>query len=167
MRKHWLFLLMLLVLLLPAGAALAADALADGRYTVEATLSGGTGRAAIASPLSLTVTDGRAVAEIVWNSPYYTYMIVNNETYYPLERAAGAETSAFRVPVTLDTDIAVLAETAAMSAPHQIEYTLRLDAASVKAQDSGGSIWLTVLAAAVVLAVVVLLGRLLLAPRAR
>ena len=42
--------------------------LADGNYTVEVTMEGGSGRATIESPTALSVEDGQAVAQITWSS---------------------------------------------------------------------------------------------------
>ena len=43
--------------------------LEDGSYTAEVTLEGGSGRASIESPATLTVKDGKVTASIVWSSP--------------------------------------------------------------------------------------------------
>ena len=45
--------------------------LADGEYTVEVTMEGGSGRASIQSPTELTIENGQAQAEIVWSSSHY------------------------------------------------------------------------------------------------
>ena len=39
--------------------------LADGTYNMNVSLSGGSGKASISSPAKVTVTNGKAVAEIV------------------------------------------------------------------------------------------------------
>jgi iron complex transport system substrate-binding protein len=103
---------------------------APGEYTVEVTLTGGTGRASLRSPTKLTVTAATMTAEIVWSSPYYSYLELNGTRYHPTS-PAGAD-SAFELPVTLDTDIAISAETTAMSRPHVIDYTLRLDSQTLQ-----------------------------------
>lgn len=59
-------------------------ALKDGVYTVELSFEGGSGRAEILSPATLTVTDGEAVAAIQWSSSDYDYMIVDGEKYLPV-----------------------------------------------------------------------------------
>ena len=53
--------------------------LADGEYTVEVTMEGGSGRASIQSPTELTIENGQAQAEIVWSSSHYDYMMVNGD----------------------------------------------------------------------------------------
>ena len=106
--------------------------LQDGTYTVNVTLAGGSGRASIQSPAELTVANGQATAKIVWSSSNYDYMMVGDDKYEPV---AGAETSAFNIPVAaFGKKIAVQADTTAMSQPYLIDYTLTFDADSVKAK---------------------------------
>lgn len=103
---------------------------ADGTYTCDVTLEGGSGRAAVDSPATLTVADGKMTATIVWSSPNYDYMIVDGEKYLPTNTEGN---STFEIPVSaLDTALDVTADTVAMSTPHEIEYTLTFDSASLK-----------------------------------
>ena len=103
----------------------------DGTYTCSVTLEGGSGRATIESPTELTVADGKMTAEITWSSPNYDYMIVDGEKYLPVNTEGN---SVFEIPVAaLDTALAVTADTTAMSTPHEIEYTLTFDSASLTA----------------------------------
>ena len=103
---------------------------ADGTYTCEVTLEGGSGRATVESPAALTVADGKMTAAIVWSSPNYDYMIVDGEKYLPTNTDGN---STFEIPVAaLDTALDVTADTVAMSTPHEIEYTLTFDSASLK-----------------------------------
>lgn len=105
-----------------AQAAEAVETLADGSYTCEVTLEGGSGRATVDSPAALTVADGKMTATIVWSSPNYDYMIVDGEKYLPTNTEGN---STFEIPVSaLGTPLAVTADTVAMSTPHEIEYTL-------------------------------------------
>ena len=60
--------------------------LADGEYTVEVTMEGGSGRASIQSPTELTIENGQAQAEIVWSSSHYDYMMVNGDKYLPVKQ---------------------------------------------------------------------------------
>ena len=107
------------------------EALADGTYTCDVTLEGGSGRATVESPAALTVADGRMTATIVWSSPNYDYMLVDGEKYLPVNTEGN---SVFEIPVAaLDTALAVTADTTAMSTPHEIEYTLTFDSASLTA----------------------------------
>lgn len=106
---------------------------ADGTYTCDVTLEGGSGRATVESPAALTVADGKMTATIVWSSPNYDYMLVDGEKYLPTNTEGN---STFEIPVSaLDTALDVTADTVAMSTPHEIEYTLTFDSASLKAND--------------------------------
>lgn len=107
--------------------------LADGTYTVDVALTGGSGKASVASPCELLVEDGMATATIVWSSANYDYMLVNGERY-DAEIIDGHST--FVIPVAaFDHPLAVVADTTAMSQPHEIDYTLTFDAASLAAEE--------------------------------
>ena len=100
----------------------AAETPADGEYSVNVVLEGGSGRASVDSPAALTVADGRMTAAIVWSSPNYDYMIVDGQKYLPTNTEGN---STFEIPVAaLGTPLSVVADTVAMSTPHEIEYTL-------------------------------------------
>ena len=111
-----------------AQAAEAVETPADGSYTCEVTLKGGSGRATVDSPAALTVADGKMTATIVWSSPNYDYMIVDGEKYLPTNTEGN---STFEIPVSaLGVPLSVVADTVAMSTPHEIEYTLTFSAPS-------------------------------------
>ena len=111
-----------------AQAVEAVETPADGSYTCEVTLEGGSGRATVDSPAALTVADGKMTATIVWSSPNYDYMIVDGEKYLPTNTEGN---STFEIPVSaLGTPLSVVADTVAMSTPHEIEYTLTFSAPS-------------------------------------
>lgn len=102
----------------------------DGNYEIDAVLVGGTGKADIKSPVTLTVNSGKINAEIEWNSPYYDYMIVNEIKYTPVNTEGNA---VFQIPVeNLEKELFVTANTTAMSQPHEIEYTIRFNINSIK-----------------------------------
>lgn len=104
--------------------------LEDGSYTVEVRLEGGSGRAEVESPASLTVEKGQASATIAWSSPYYDYMKVDGKKYDPVNTEGN---SVFTIPVAgFDRNLPVTADTIAMSEPHEIEYTLYFDSGSIK-----------------------------------
>lgn len=104
--------------------------LADGEYTAAVQLEGGSGKASVQSPAKLTVSGGKATAEIIWSSNKYDYMIVDGEKYLPTDTA---EFSVFEIPVSaFDRKLKIAADTTAMSTPHEIEYTLYFDSASVQ-----------------------------------
>ncbi len=105
--------------------------LADGIYETGVTLEGGSGKASVASPARITVSGGKATAEIIWSSPNYDYMIVDGEKYLPVNEEGN---SVFEIPVAgFDHRLSVSADTTAMSKPHEIEYTLRFDSDALKA----------------------------------
>lgn len=98
----------------------------DGTYQMEVELFGGSGRASVTSPAEVEIKDGKAVATLEWSSPNYDYMVVDGEKYLPVNTEGN---SVFQIPVeAFDQDIAVIADTVAMSTPHEIEYTLNFHA---------------------------------------
>lgn len=106
--------------------------LEDGTYTAEVTLEGGSGRASIESPATLTVKDGKVTASIVWSSPNYDYMIVDGKKLFPVNTEGN---SVFEIPVaSFDTELDVIADTVAMSKPHEIEYKITFDSSTIKAE---------------------------------
>jgi hypothetical protein len=105
--------------------------LKDGNYTAAVTLAGGSGRAKVDSPAALTVEDGLCTARIVWGSKNYDYMKVGETQYFPVNTEGNA---AFEIPVLwFDRPMPVIADTVAMSEPHEIAYTLLFDAKSLEA----------------------------------
>lgn len=114
-------------------AAAPAETPADGSYTCAVTLEGGSGRATVESPAALTVVDGAMTATIVWSSPNYDYMLIDGEKYQPTNTEGN---STFEIPIAaLDTALAVTADTVAMSTPHEIDYTLTFDSATLTAAE--------------------------------
>ena len=114
-------------------AAAGVEIPADGSYTCAVTLEGGSGRATVESPAALTVADGIMTTTIVWSSPNYDYMLVDGEKYLPVNTDGN---STFEIPVAaLDTALAVTADTVAMSTPHEIDYTLTFDSATLAAAE--------------------------------
>ncbi len=106
--------------------------LADGVYSVEVALAGGSGRAGVRSPCRLWVENGAATAEIVWSSTNYDYMRADGARF-DAEIVDGH--SVCVIPVAaFDRPLSVVADTTAMSRPHEIEYSLRFDAATLTAQ---------------------------------
>ena len=104
--------------------------LEDGTYTVEVTLSGGSGKASVESPAVLTVRDGEATAAIVWSSSNYGFMMVGDEKFLPVNETGN---SAFEIPVAgFDSPLPVQADTTAMSQPYLIDYTLLFDSATIE-----------------------------------
>ena len=96
--------------------------LADGKYSIELTVSGGSGKSIVVTPTILSVEDGQAFATVTWSSSNYDYMIVAGETY--LNESDEGMASSFHIPITkMDEEISVIADTTAMGTPHEINYT--------------------------------------------
>lgn len=94
----------------------------DGEYAIEVELTGGTGRTTVNSPAGLIVKDGYAYARLEWSSSSYDYMVVGGQKYLPVSEEGY---STFEIPITVFNEpMEVLADTTAMSTPHEIEYTL-------------------------------------------
>ncbi len=103
--------------------------LADGAYTVDVALEGGSGRAGVASPAKITVADGAVTAAVVMSSSNYDLMVVDGVEYRPVTLEGG---STFEIPVAgFDWAIPIEAETTAMGSPHMVSYTLTFDSASI------------------------------------
>lgn len=102
------------------------SSLAEGDYTVEVALEGGSGRSSITSPAPVKVgADGTYTVTIEWSSPYYDYMIVDGVKYEPVNTEGN---SVFEIPFAdISAPVTVTADTVAMSTPHEIEYTLTFD----------------------------------------
>ena len=111
------------------------SALADGSYTIELTMEGGSGRASIQSPAQLAIADGAATATLEWSSPNYDYMLVNGEKYLPVNTEGN---SVFEVPVeALDAPLTMIGDTVAMSTPHEVEYTVTFHSYTLHNAESG------------------------------
>ncbi len=105
----------------------------DGAYTAAVTLEGGTGRAKVESPAALRCEDGRFWATIVWSSSNFDYMKVGGEKYELISEPGSNST--FEIPVAaFDQKLDVIADTVAMSEPHEVEYTLIFDSATLQKQ---------------------------------
>lgn len=107
--------------------------LTDGSYLVEMTFEGGSGRAGIASPVTITVENQKVTASVEWSSPNYDYMLVDGEKFLPVNTEGN---SVFEIPVAVfDEPVTVIGDTVAMSKPHEIEYTLTFHSDTIKALD--------------------------------
>ena len=103
--------------------------LADGEYSIEVTMTGGSGKAHIESPTKLIVENGELKAEITWSSTHYEYMIVGDTQY---DKVNTEGNSKMIIPIELDTDMAVSGLTTAMSEPHLVDYTLHFDSTTIQ-----------------------------------
>ncbi len=120
-QKRFLFIRTALLVLLTL-CMMGCGKTSEREYTASVILTGGSGRATIESPCKVTVKNGKATADIIWSSPNYDYMIIDGVTYYPVNTEGYSE---FIIPVEFDKNMAVQADTTAMSTPHLIDYTLR------------------------------------------
>lgn len=116
----------------PAGVSLDHP---DGEYSIEVSLSGGSGRASVTSPTWLYIRDGEAYAKLLWSSTYYDYMILDGVRY--LNETTDGSNSTFTIPITAaDEPIPVIADTTAMGDPVEIDYTLTFYADTVGSKSS-------------------------------
>lgn len=91
-------------------------------YLIDIGFEGGTGKAYIESPVTVTSVDGDLSAVFVWSSVNYDYMIVNG-VRYDNENPGGPST--FTVSLdNISEPLTVIGDTVAMSTPHEIEYTI-------------------------------------------
>ena len=115
-RMRTIMLLLLTMLLLCPIQVLAAG----GENAVKTDLEDG----------EYSIQDGKMYARLQWSSSNYDYMIVDGEKY--LNESEEGRNSVFTVPVTaLDDKMEVIADTLAMGAPHEIDYTLTFYEASI------------------------------------
>ena len=84
---------------------------------------GGSGRVRMACREVTSGEYGQETAVILFSSPNYTQVKAGEESISPEEGENGGD-SAFRIPVTENTPLSITATTVAMSAPHEIEYTI-------------------------------------------
>jgi len=134
MKRLFFALTMAIFMLASTGTVFAGEAdsvqieqpelgLKDKIYNVKVNLEGGSGRATVESPTTLFVQNGKGILHVTWSSPNYDYMIVNGEKYLQVNKEGNSE---FDIPMIgkLDEPFTVVADTVAMSKPHEIEYTL-------------------------------------------
>lgn len=116
-----------------AGASKSTALPEDGTYSIELAFEGGSGKAEILSPATITVKGEEMTATVEWSSPNYDYMIVDGEKYLPVNTEGN---SVFEIPVpVLDEPMEVIGDTVAMSKPHEVEYTLTFHSDTMKAAE--------------------------------
>ena len=92
----------------------------DGTYVPEFGFTGGSGRATI-SCSKVVVKNGNATATIVFNSPNFTWVKSLGTTVYNENKGGN---STFTIPVNLNGETKISAETTAMSQPYTVDYTI-------------------------------------------
>lgn len=111
--------------------------LRDGVYTPSTfSWSGGSGRLKGISCNKITVTNGKAYATIVFQSPHYDYLRADGRTFTGKQ---GADTSTFVIPVKLNANNTVVGRTTVMSQPHWITYTLYIGLTGKSGSSSSSS----------------------------
>ncbi|MCQ2553039.1 MAG: hypothetical protein MJ150_01885 [Clostridia bacterium] len=91
---------------------------------VTPTLEGGTGKTTVKTAETFKDLSGNLMAILTWSSKSLDFMQVGDVMYFALGTAGNPCT--FIVPVTMDTEMPISAQTSAMSTPHLVEYTLTL-----------------------------------------
>ncbi|MDY3086698.1 MAG: hypothetical protein SOR50_07675, partial [Blautia sp.] len=97
----------------------------DGTYTPESfTFQGGSGKVTITCP-KVTITRGKVTATVVFSSSSYNKLVVDGDEYLPV---SGTEYtgSVFQVPAVLNQDMEITGTTIAMTAAHDITYTIHI-----------------------------------------
>lgn len=103
--------------------------LEDGTYTVEVSLDGGAGKAKVESPAELFVEGGLVMAEIVFGSSNYDYVIMDGEKCSLLSEEGN---SSFLIPVAgFDYNLPIIADSIALGTPREIDYTIRFDSSTI------------------------------------
>ena len=106
------------------------NVMAGDTYMISVTLEGGSGRATVESPVKLHYEGWTCWATIIWSSPNFDYMKVDGQRYDPINSEGN---STFKIPVSaFDQPLTVIADTVAMSEPHEVEYILTFDSASMQ-----------------------------------
>jgi major membrane immunogen (membrane-anchored lipoprotein) len=95
---------------------------AEGEDAYTFSFTGGSGRVTI-SCAGVEMRDGTAFATIVFSSSNYTYAEVNGEKYFNTNEGGD---STFVIPVVLNGETPVSAETVAMGSPHVVDYVFTI-----------------------------------------
>lgn len=98
------------------------------------TLEGGTGKATIQSPAEVEYKDDKAYVKLIWSSKNYDYMKVGDIKYLN-ENEGGNSTFTIMVE-DFNKPLNVIADTVAMSKPHEIEYTLYFNEDETEDEDA-------------------------------
>ena len=113
----------------PDDVSLEAGNSEDGSYTVAFDMEGGSGKAYVVSPAQLEINEGKYTVRLEWSSSNYDYMIFDGVKYLPVNTEGP---SVFEIPLdTLDEPLTMIADTTAMSKPHEVEYVFVFDSESI------------------------------------
>ena len=86
----------MLTLMLTGCNNASSESVKDGEYSLNASLTGGSGKATIKSPAKAEAINGEITVLIEWSSPNYDYMIVDGQKLLPVNTEGN---SVFEVPV--------------------------------------------------------------------
>lgn len=101
-----------------------------GEKTIEVSLEGGTGKVKLISPTIIKEEADGYLVTLEWSSKNYDYMIVDGVKYFPV---LVNEHSIFEIPVKdINASLNVIADTVAMSTPHEIEYVITFSVDTMK-----------------------------------
>lgn len=108
-------------------------------FYCELSLEGGSGKASVQSPALITVSDNKLYANVVFSSSSYDYVICDGIKYLPVKVDKGSH---FILPLSQEKcDMNIIADTTAMSTPHEIEYILHFNGrAKDNSQDEASSL---------------------------
>ena len=110
----------------------------DGSYSTSycrVELTGGSKKASVESPALVEERSEAKNVMLVWSSPNYDYMLVGGIRYE--NEAADGANSVFTIPFSdYDKEFKVIADTTAMSTPHEIEYGLTVYSVDTSDQSS-------------------------------
>ena len=110
--------------------------LPEGSYQFRATLTGGSGKASIKSPVKLEAFSEKYLLEVEFSSANYDYVIWQEEKYFPVNTEGN---SVFELPMdTLTESLSIVADTTAMSKAHEIEYEICLELDSIEPYGNSG-----------------------------
>ncbi len=131
MKRKRIIVLLCCLMISVVCSACGETELTDGNYTIEVTLSGGSGKTSVESPAQMVIDGENITATIVLSSPNYEYMLVDDVQYDSVQEEGN---STFVIPIVLDEEMAVSALTVAMSEPHLVDYTLYFDRSTIKGE---------------------------------
>lgn len=95
----------------------------DATYSADSfKYSGGTGKIKITCS-QIIISNGKAIATIVFSSPYYSQLKANG-LLYKGEIDSKAKTSTYQIPIKLNCDNTIIGTTTAMTETHDITYTI-------------------------------------------
>ena len=120
----------------------ASASLSAGVYTPdEFILTGGTGRVKISCE-KVEIRDGQAFATIVFSSPNYKCVRIGDVVY---DSVCDEKTSCVEFPVAVNQSMTMFGTTTAMSAAHEVEYSIFIRVDALKSEDAAvelpGLVW--------------------------